>query len=191
LIALVIPVSPPRQPFADPRSGGWAPDTITGMTASHTYRTTLAWSGATGVGYDAYPREHHVAPGELPAVVMSSDPHFRGDPAKVNPEQLLVMAASSCQLLSFLAVAARARLDVIDYRDEAEGVMPEADPPMWITRIELRPVVTLASGSRLDQLERLTRIAHQECFIANSLRSEITVDARFVIGGETAATARC
>jgi organic hydroperoxide reductase OsmC/OhrA len=160
------------------------------MTDQHSYRTTLTWSGSTAVGYDAYPREHHVAPGGLPALPMSSDPHFRGDAARVNPEQLLVMAASSCQLLSFLAVAARARLDVLDYRDEAEGVMPEANSPMWITRIELRPVVTLVAGSRLDQLERLTRIAHEECFIANSLRSEITVDARFVIAGDTVATAR-
>lgn len=158
------------------------------MSTSHTYRTTLTWSGSTGVGYDAYPRAHEVAPGGLRPVPMSSDPHFRGDPARANPEQLLVMAASSCQLLSFLAVAARARLDVIDYRDDAEGVMPESNPPMRITRIELRPVVTLAAGSNLGRLERLTRIAHQECFIANSLRSEIVVDARFVIDGETVAT---
>lgn len=161
---------------------------MSGVTDTHSYRTTLTWSGSTGVGYDAYPREHRVAPGGLAAVPMSSDPHFRGDPALVNPEQLLVMAASSCQLLSFLAVAARARLDVLDYRDDANGVMPQADPPMRITRIELRPTVTLAVGSRLDQLQRLTRIAHQECFIANSLRSEIAIDARFVIAGETVAT---
>lgn len=159
------------------------------MTETHSYPVTLTWSGSTGEGYDAYSRAHDVAPGELAAVPMSSDPHFRGDPARANPEQLLVMAASSCQLLSFLAVAARARLDVIDYRDDAEGVMPEVNSPMWVTRIELRPVVTLATGSRLGQLERLTRIAHEECFIANSLRSEVVVDARFVIDGETVATA--
>jgi len=160
------------------------------MTGTHSYPVTVTWSGSTGVGYDAYSRAHHAAPGELPAVAMSSDPHFRGDPALVNPEQLLVMAASSCQLLSFLAVAARARLDVVDYHDDAEGVMPQANSPMWVTRIELRPVVTLAAGSRLGQLERLTRIAHEECFIANSLRSQVVVDARFVIDGETVATAR-
>ncbi|WP_245988693.1 OsmC family protein [Flexivirga caeni] len=150
----------------------------------------MTWSGSTGEGYDAYPRAHRVAPGDLAALGMSADPHFRGDPALVNPEQLLVMAASSCQLLSFLAVAARARLDVLDYRDEAEGVMPESVSPMSVTRIVLRPVVTLAAGSRLDQLERLTRVAHEQCFIANSLRSELVIDAGFRIGDETVATVR-
>ena len=83
---------------------------------THTYRTELAWVGSTGVGYDAYDRAHRVdaAPAEA-ALDLSSDPAFRGDPARLNPEQLLVAAASSCQLLSFLAVAARARLDVVGY----------------------------------------------------------------------------
>lgn len=156
---------------------------MSGVTDTHSYRTTLTWSGSTGVGYDAYPREHRVAPGGLAAVPMSSDPHFRGDPALVNPEQLLVMAASSCQLLSFLAVAARARLDVVGYADSAEGTMREGDSPMSVSEIVLRPVVTLAAGSRLDQLQRLTRIAHEQCFIANSLRSHLTIEARFLIDG--------
>lgn len=121
---------------------------------------------------------------------LSADPHFGGDPAVANPEHLLVMAASSCQLLSFLAVAARARLDVIDYVDAAEGTMPEGNSPMSITDVALHPVVTLAPGSRLGQLERLTRIAHQECFIANSLRSRISIVARFVIDGDDVATVR-
>lgn len=159
------------------------------MPESHSYTTRLSWSGSTGVGYDAYSREHRVAPGGLAAVPMSSDPHFRGDPALVNPEQLVVMAASSCQLLSFLAVAARARLDVVDYLDDAEGTMPESNSPMSITRIQLRPTVSLAPGSRLDQLERLTRVAHEQCFIANSLRSELLIDARFLIDGAEVARA--
>lgn len=153
------------------------------MSENHSYPVTLTWSGSTGVGYDAYSREHRVALAGLPPLPMSSDPHFRGDPALANPEQLLVMAASSCQLLSFLAVAARARLDVLDYVDDAEGVMPGDSKPMSVTRIELRPTVTLAAGSRLDRLERLTDLAHRECFIANSLRSHITIDARFVVEG--------
>jgi organic hydroperoxide reductase OsmC/OhrA len=100
----------------------------------------VQWSGSTGVGYDHYDRGHHAR--ALPAadgIDLSSDPAFRGDPARTNPEQLLVLAASSCQLLSFLAVAARARLDVVAYTDAAEAVMPEDDPPVRITGITLRP----------------------------------------------------
>ena len=106
----------------------------------------------------------------------SSDAAFLGDPDRPNPEQLLVSAASSCQMLSFLAVAARARLDVVDYRDEAVGEMPEDDRPMSVTRIVLRPRITFATPSPRAKVERLVEVAHRECFIAQSLRSEIVLE---------------
>src|ERR1700704_3497008 len=97
----------------------------------HRYRATCSWSGSTAAGYDHYARTHHgsAPPAEL-ELGLSSDPAFRGDPSQLNPEQLVVLAAASCQLLSFLAVAARARLDVRDYRDDATATMPEADQPI-------------------------------------------------------------
>lgn len=117
---------------------------------------------------------------------MSSDPHFGGDSALRNPEQLLAMAASSCQLLSFLAVAARARLDVVGYQDRAVAAMTEGDGPTWVELIELRPPIELAPGSRVDRIERLVQLAHQECFIARSLRSGMRIEASVVVpGGET------
>lgn len=142
------------------------------------------WSGSTGIGYDAYDRAHAVAVvGAQVSYSLSADPAFGGDPAKVNPEELLVAAASSCQCLSFLAVAARARLDVVDYRDDATGVMPDGDRPVRITRIDLRPQITLRDRSRRRpdeaRLRRLVEIAHRECYIANSLRTEVLVEARF------------
>lgn len=152
------------------------------MAAVHTYRTSLRWVGSTGVGYEAYDRAHELtaAPADAP-LALSSDPAFRGDPRRLNPEQLLVAAASSCQLLAFLAVAARARLDVVGYVDDAVAVMPEDDPPMRITRIELRPTITFAPTERPrpsdDRLHHLVEVAHRECFIANSLRSEVQVEA--------------
>ncbi len=141
----------------------------------HTFTTTLAWSGSTGVGYDEYPREHELgmATHSMPA---SSDAAFLGNPDRPNPEQLLVAAASSCQMLSFLAVAARARLDVTDYRDEAVGEMPEGNRPMSVTRIVLRPRITLAAPAPRAKVERLVEVAHRECFIAQSLRSEIVLE---------------
>ena len=101
----------------------------------HSYTASVAWSGSTGVGYDGYDRRHAGVSKAGFVVPLSSDAAFLGDPACLNPEELLVLAAASCQLLSFLAVAARARIDVIDYRDEAAGQMP-ADA---LTQITLRP----------------------------------------------------
>lgn len=151
---------------------------------THQYRTSLTWGGSTGLGYDAYDRAHHLrAVGPDQVLDLSSDPSFRGDAALLNPEQLLVAAASSCQLLSFLAVAARARLDVTAYRDDAVAVMPEGDPPVRITRIDLHPTVTLSAGDRPPteegRLRHLTEVAHRECFVANTLRCEVVVHATF------------
>jgi len=150
------------------------------VSATHRYSTTVSWHGSTGVGYDGYDRTHTAsAPPARASLALASDPAFRGDPSLLNPEQLLVLAAASCQLLSFLTVAARARVDVIDYHDEAEGLMPEDDPPVRITRIVLRPRITVRGEHPIHKLERLVRIGHDECYIANSLRTEVTVEPTF------------
>ncbi|HEX2307878.1 MAG TPA: OsmC family protein [Jatrophihabitantaceae bacterium] len=148
----------------------------------------MRWSGSTGVGYGQYNRDHVVevliAAGEPIAPVvdgtglrMSGDAAFGGNGALLNPEQQLVMAAASCQMLSFLAVAARARLDVVDYVDDAVGEMPDADG--WITAIRLSPVVTVNSDVAEDRLLHWTEVGHRECYIANSLRTDIRVTPRF------------
>lgn len=143
--------------------------------SDHAFATSLSWTGSTVAGYDAYAREHEL---EMAGDVVraSSATAFLGDSGRPNPEQLLVAAASSCQLLSFLAVAARARLDVVDYRDEAVGHMPEENRPMWVTRIVLRPHITLGTPAPRVKVERLIEVAHRECFIAASLRSEIVIE---------------
>lgn len=143
--------------------------------SDHIFTTTLAWYGSTGVGYDEYPREHELTLASA-TIRASSDAAFLGDADRPNPEQLLVAAASSCQMLSFLAVAARARLDVVDYRDEAVGEMPEGNRPMSVTRIVLRPQITLGSPAPRAKVERLVEVAHRECFIASSVTSEIVLE---------------
>jgi organic hydroperoxide reductase OsmC/OhrA len=146
----------------------------------HRYAARLTWSGSTAEGYEGYDRGHEAScpPAAVP-LALSSDPAFRGDASKLNPEQLLVLAASSCQLLSFLAVAARARVDVVAYEDDAEGVMPERDEPMRITRILLRPRITVAGDTPVERLRHLVETAHRHCFVANSLRSEIALEPHF------------
>jgi len=146
------------------------------MSARHEYRSTLTWSGSTGVGYDDYDRTHRVAlPPGGSELTLSSDPAFRGNPDLSNPEQLLLVAASSCQLLSFLAYAARSRIDVVSYEDEAEAVMPEDDLPVRITKIVLRPRIVVASGDP-DRVRKLVGKAHDACFIANTLNCEMVIE---------------
>ena len=148
------------------------------MGRTHHYAVRCSWSGSTGVGYEAYVRDHEAsATNAVVRLRLSSDPAFGGDPALLNPEQLLVLAASSCQLLAFLAVAARARLDIVDYQDEAVGHMPEDDPPVRITRIDLRPTIIVRASVSEDRVRHLVEVAHRECYIANSLNTEVVVNA--------------
>ncbi|MDQ6700388.1 MAG: OsmC family protein [Acidobacteriota bacterium] len=149
---------------------------------THEYQATVSWTGSTGVGYDAYNRRHTVtAPPAQASLTLSSDPAFRGDPTLLTPEQLLVLAAASCQLLSFLAVAARARLDVVSYQDSAHAEMPEDVKPVHIARIVLRPVIQVHAGATLERLRHLSEVAHRECYIANSLKTEVIVEPTFHI----------
>jgi organic hydroperoxide reductase OsmC/OhrA len=153
------------------------PDTTVTSIGTHRYNVSCAWHGSTGAGYEGYDRSHeaHAPPVEA-TQQLSSDPAFRGTPGLLNPEQLLVMAAASCQLLSFLAVAARARVDVVEYRDDAEGEMPEDEQPMRITRVTLRPRITVRGDVSEDRIRHLVEVGHRECFIASSLNTDVVVE---------------
>lgn len=151
------------------------------MTHEHHYRAAITWSGSTGSGYAAYSRAHRLSlPPAEDELELSSDPAFRGDPALPNPEALLLGAAASCQLLSFLALAARKRVDVVAYEDAAEAVMPEDIKPIRITQITLRPHITVADGTDADEVLRLVQQAHEECYVANSLNVGMVVNATIV-----------
>jgi len=150
------------------------------MSRAHTYEAAARWQGSTGAGYDFYSRAHDVrCPPADGVLALSSDPAFRGQPGRLNPEQLLLAAASSCQLLSFLAVAARARIDVVAYEDDASARMPEDEKPVRVTEITLRPTITVRGDPSEERLRHLVEVAHRECFIANSVSSTITIEPTF------------
>ena len=144
--------------------------------STHRYSTRCHWSGDTGLGWEGYDRAHtaEAPPAEQPLTLTTGE--ALGDPSQLNPEQLLVMAASSCQLLWFLHVAAKARLEVIEYEDQAEGEMPEDDPPVRVTRIVLRPRIVLRQGPSEERVRQLVELAHQHCYIANSLTTEVALE---------------
>lgn len=147
---------------------------------SHEYRAQLDWTGSTGEGIRSYSRDHHVSVAPGVDMSLSADPAFRGNPALANPEQLLVAAASSCQMLSFLGASARAGVDIVTYEDDASGEMPEGVQPMSITEMVPRPRIR-ARGTDAATLRALVARAHDSCFVANSLRSTITIEPEFEI----------
>jgi organic hydroperoxide reductase OsmC/OhrA len=147
----------------------------------HGFRAQCSWSGSTAGGYPDYDRAHRgSAPPADAELALSAHPAFLGDADRLNPEQLVVLAAASCQLLSFLAVAARARLDVRDYRDEADALLPEAPRPVRIAEIVLRPRISLVAGPSEERVRHLVEVAHHECFIANSLATPVRVEPLIV-----------
>jgi organic hydroperoxide reductase OsmC/OhrA len=144
--------------------------------AAHRYETRLSWSGSTGLGWGGYDRAHTVTapPAEQEIRLTTGESH--GDPSILNPEQLLVMSASSCQMMFFLHLAAKARIDVVAYEDDATGVMPEDDLPLRITEITLRPRIAVTGDASEERVRKLVHTAHEHCFIANSLKSAVSIE---------------
>ena len=143
----------------------------------HRYETRLEWSGSTGLGWAGYDRLHSVTAPPAGQEIRLTTGESHGDPSILNPEQLLVMSASSCQMLTFLHLAAMARIDVVAYEDEATGVMPLDDEPLRITEITLRPRITVAGDASEERVRKLVHTAHEHCFIANSLNSAMSIEA--------------
>lgn len=153
------------------------------MERRHRYETALRWTGNLGQGtatYRGYSREHEISgKGKSAAIPGSSDPVFRGDRARYNPEELLVGATAACHMLWFLHFCADAGLVVTDYEDAPVGEMVEhADGSGEFTRVELRPRVTLADPARAGELAAIHHRVHEKCAIARSLRCEVTVSPR-------------
>jgi organic hydroperoxide reductase OsmC/OhrA len=145
---------------------------------SHRYRARVSWTGSTAAGYAEYDRGHEGQSPPAQQTVRLTTGEQHGDPSLLNPEQLVVMAASSCQLLWFLHLAAKARVDVVSYEDSAEGVMPDDVQPTQLTRIVLRPRIVVNGGQGEEHVLRLVRLAHEHCYIANSLRTEVLLEPR-------------
>ena len=144
--------------------------------ATHRYETRVSWSGSTGLGWESYDRTHIATAPPAEQEIRVTTGEAKGDPSILNPEQLLVMSASSCQMLWFLHLAAKARIDVVAYEDEATGLMPQDSEPLRITEIALRPRITLAGDASEERVRKLVQTAHEHCFISNSLTSSISIE---------------
>lgn len=139
----------------------------------------VRWKRATpGFDYEEYNRAHEIAFDAGITLKASAAPAFRGDLDRVDPEEMLVAALSNCHMLTFLALCARKRIVVDSYEDRAVGVMTKnAAGKLWVSRVDLHPKVIFAPGAAVDAatLADLHHRSHEECFIANSVKTEIVV----------------
>jgi organic hydroperoxide reductase OsmC/OhrA len=162
----------------------------TGSKKAHDYKAHLVWDGNLGTGttsYQGYGRKYRLQIDGKPDIIGSADPMFRGDANVYNPEDLFVAALSSCHLLSYLALCARSKINVVAYEDNAIGTLVLTPNGGGIFEsVTLRPVVTLAPGSDEQKAAELHEQAHDLCFIAASVKIPVLHEPTVRVEGAAA-----
>ena len=155
------------------------------MAKQHHYSVSVNWTGNLGTGtsgYKDYGRNHEISSPGKPMIPGSSDPAFRGDPARYNPEDMLVASVSTCHMLWYLHLAAVNKVVVLDYQDQASGIMEEsADGGGRFVEVTLHPVITVTPGSNLETASKLHHEAHEKCFVANSVNFPVKCEPQFLV----------
>lgn len=165
--------------------------------SQHHYTSTVEWTGNLGAGtqsYRAYSRDHAIHVAGKPPIDGSSDPAFRGDAARHNPEDLFVSSLSACHMLWYLHLCSANGLVVNRYCDTASGTLSlNADGSGAFSKVILAPEVVLAAGLDEDTRQRAIRLheaAHRMCFLANSVTFEVSVEPTVRFEDETVNTDR-
>lgn len=141
---------------------------------SHAYPFSLTWTGNTLA--DPYTRNAVAgAMGKMP-IPVSSASEYAGDDSCWNPEDLLGSALATCHMLTFLALCAKTRTEVLSYEEHAESILDTVDKVTSIVEIHLRPAIRVAKGTDLAKVRELFEKAHKYCFVANSLKSRVLMD---------------
>lgn len=161
------------------------------MPKEHRYTMLTQWKGNCGSGtsgYRAYSRDHELsAKGKRSIVLGSSDPAFRGDASRYNPEELLVGALSTCHMLWVLHLCADAGIIVTDYQDEAVGCMVQnVDGSGQFQSVSLHPQMTITDAVKVEQCIELHEKAHQMCFIARSVNFRVECHPTIIPSGQDA-----
>lgn len=145
------------------------------------HKATIEWRRETdSFQYTDYSRDH-VWRFDATTIAASAAPGFLGDAARVDPEEAYVASLSSCHMLTFLAIASKKGFIVDSYLDDATGVLAKNENgKLVITRVTLRPTVVFGGDKQPDAeaIDRMHHLAHSECFIANSVQSEIVIEQK-------------
>lgn len=156
------------------------------MGKHHHYAVEIDWTGDLGVGtahYEAYARDHLIRVTGKPAIDGSSDPAFRGDPTRHNPEELFLASLSSCHMLWYLHLATTQGIVVTGYTDMAVATLNEGDAqrPGRFTEVVLRPQVLIGAGGDVEMARELHEAAHHACFLANSVNFPVLCEPTITI----------
>ena len=151
------------------------------MPREHRYKITNRWTGNLAAGtatYSGYSRNHEiVAEGKSAPIAGSSDPVFRGDATRYNPEELLLGALSACHMLWVLHLCADMGIVVTEYSDQAEGEMTEHENGSGeFTRVVLKPRMAITDFSRADDAIAIHHRAHELCALARSMNFPVEHD---------------
>jgi len=151
------------------------------MSKEHHYHAKLKWTGNSGKGtqaYTSYSRNHEVSLEGKPTLDCSSDPAFRGDKTKYNPEDLFLSSLASCHMLWYLHLCTVNKITVTTYEDSPEGIMAENKGGSGqFTKITLKPLVTIQEENKITLAKALHHEANKYCFIANSVNFPVLHDA--------------
>ncbi|WP_018344295.1 OsmC family protein [Cytophaga aurantiaca] len=147
------------------------------MSTLHTYKSKITWTGNTGTGtadYKTYERSHIISIQNKADIQATSDPAFRGDKTKHNPEDLFLSALSSCHMLWYLHLCTTAGINVLSYEDNPVGIMEESyNGSGKFTEVTLHPAVLITDTTQIDKANALHHEANKMCFIANSCNFEV------------------
>jgi organic hydroperoxide reductase OsmC/OhrA len=149
------------------------------IKAMSEHKVTLKWArGGAEFSYQKYPRDHTWSFDGGHTVMATATPAYLGDPTLVDPEEAFVASLSSCHMLTFLAIACKQKFVLDSYEDEAVGHLEKnADGKLAITRVELHPKIKWGDGREpsAEELDKMHHAAHENCFVANSVKTEVTV----------------
>ena len=149
----------------------------------HVFKAQLEWTGAAeGPTKDirSYSRACEIRAEGKATLDASAAPGFLGDAARWNPEELLLASLSACQMLTYLALAAKAKIEVVAYHDDCEATLGPVDGKWQITQVTLRPRVEIASGDA-ETAQSLVADAHEGCFIARSVSCPVATEPEIVV----------
>ena len=149
------------------------------MPIAQHFHCAVTWAGATAgptLDQKTFSRDATISIAGQPPIAASAAQAYLGDPTRINPEELFIASLALCQMLSYLFLAARRGVAVVGYASDADGELAWQDGKMRMTQVTLRPTITIVTTADVTLAEELVTLAHDGCFIANSVTCPVYLE---------------